>query len=90
MTRSPDLGAGTISPAGSRHATPTGTHLVVVIHDMSAGVTSDPSQPDRPCAWAGLSSSGPEVAVILDEAILVAGARRDSRSPVMLVLSEAE
>jgi hypothetical protein len=30
------------------------------------------------------------VAVILDEAILVAGTRRESRSPMMLVLSEAE
>jgi hypothetical protein len=30
------------------------------------------------------------VAVILDEAILVAGTGRESRSPVMLVLSGAE
>jgi hypothetical protein len=63
---------------------------VVVIHDMSAGVTSDPSQPERPCAWAGLSSSGAEVAVILDEAIVVAGTGRESQSPVLLVLAEAE
>jgi hypothetical protein len=88
--RLPDSGAGTISPADSRHATPAGTLLIVVIQDMSAGVTSDPSQPERPCTWAGLSSSSAEVAVILDEAILVAGTRRESRSPVMLVLSEAE
>jgi hypothetical protein len=54
------------------------------------GVTSDPSQPEHPCTWAGLSSSGAEVAVMLDEAILVAGIRRESRSPVMLVLSAAE
>jgi hypothetical protein len=57
---------------------------------MSAGVTSDPSQPERPCSWAGFSSSDAEVAVILDEAILVAGTRRESRSPMMLVLSGAE
>jgi hypothetical protein len=85
-----DSGAGTISPAGSRHATSVGTRLVVVIHDMSAGVTSDPSQPECPCAWARLSSSGVEVAVILDEAIVVAGTGRESRSPVVLVLAEAE
>jgi hypothetical protein len=89
-TRSLDSGVGTISPAGSRHATPAETRLVVVIHDMLAGVTSDPSQPERPCAWAGLSSSGAEVAVILDEAIVVAGTGRESRSPVLLVLAEAE
>jgi hypothetical protein len=88
--RSPASGAGTISPAGSRHATPTGTRLVVVIQDMSAEVTSDPSQLERPCAWAGLSSSGAEVAIILDEAIVVAGTGRESRSPVLLVLAEAE
>jgi hypothetical protein len=90
MTRSLDSGAGTISPAGSRHATPAGTRLLVVIQVMSARVTSDPSQPEHPCTWAGLSSSGAEVAVMLDEAILVAGIRRESRSPVMLVLPEAE
>jgi hypothetical protein len=87
---SPDSGAGTVSPAGSRHATPAGTHLVVVIQDMSAGVTSDPSQPERPYSWAGFSSSDAEVAIILDEAILVAGTRHESQSPVMLVLSGAE
>jgi hypothetical protein len=84
------LRCGTVSPVGSRHATPAGTRLVVVIQDMSAGVTSDPSQPERPCAWAGLSSSGAELAIILDEAIEVAGTGRESRSPVLLVLAEAE
>jgi hypothetical protein len=62
----------------------------MVIQDMSAGVTSDPSQPERPCTWAGFSSSGAEVAVMLDEAILVAEIRRESRSPVLLVLAGAE
>jgi hypothetical protein len=57
---------------------------------MSVGVTSDPSQPERPCAWAGLSFSGAEVAVILDEAIEVAEIGRESWSPVLLVLAEAE
>jgi hypothetical protein len=54
---------------------------------MSAGVTSDPSQPEHPWSWAKLSSSEAEVVVILDDAILVAGTGRESRSPVMLVLS---
>jgi hypothetical protein len=63
---------------------------VVVIQDMSVGVTSDPSQPEHPCNWAGFSSSDAEVAVMLDEAILVAGTRHESRSPVVLVLSGAE
>jgi hypothetical protein len=57
---------------------------------MSAGVTSDPSQPERPCDWARLSSSGAEVAIILDEAIVVAEIGRESWSPVLLVLAEAE
>jgi hypothetical protein len=57
---------------------------------MSAGVTSDPSQPERPYAWAGLSSSCAEVAVILDEAIEMAGIGRESQSLVVLVLAEAE
>jgi hypothetical protein len=57
---------------------------------MSAGVTSDPSQPKRPYAWAGLSSSSAEVAVILEEAIEMAGTGRESRSPILLVLAEAE
>jgi hypothetical protein len=57
---------------------------------MSAEVTSDPSQPECPCAWAGFSSSGAEVAVILDEAIEMAGIGRESRSPIVLVLVEAE
>jgi hypothetical protein len=85
-----DSSADTVSPVGSRHAMPARTRLVLVIQDMSAGVTSDPSQPERPCAWAGLSSSGAEVAVILDEAIEVAGIGRESQSPILLVLSEAE
>jgi hypothetical protein len=63
---------------------------VVVIQDMSVGVTSDPSQPERPWSWAEVSSSDAEVAVILDDAILVAGTGRESRSPVMLVLSRSE
>jgi hypothetical protein len=58
--------------------------------DMSAGVTSDPSQPERPWSWAELSSSEAEVVVILEEAILVAGTGRESQSPVMLVLSRSE
>jgi hypothetical protein len=78
MTRSPGSGIGTISPVGSQHATPSGTLLVVVIQDMSAGVTSDPSQPERPWSWAELSSSEAEVAVILDDAILVAGTGHES------------
>jgi hypothetical protein len=90
MTRSPGSGAGTVSPAGSRHATPSGTLLVDVIQDMSAGVTSDPSQPERSWSWAELSSTKAEVAVILDDAILVAGTGHESRSPVMLVLSRSE
>jgi hypothetical protein len=89
-TRSPGSGAGTISPAGSQHTTPSGTLLVVVIQDMSAGVTSDPSQPERPWSWAELSSSDAEVAVMLEEAILVAGIGRESRSSMMLILSGSE
>jgi hypothetical protein len=41
-------GPGTVSPAGSRNDTLAGTRRVVVIQDMSAGVTSDPSQPEHP------------------------------------------
>jgi hypothetical protein len=79
------------SPTGSRHATPSGTLLVVVIQDMSAGVTSDPSQlTERAWSWAELSSPDVDVAVILDEAILVAGTERDSQSPVLLILSMSE
>jgi hypothetical protein len=63
---------------------------VVVIQDISAGVTFDPSQPERPWSWAELSSSEAEVAVILNEAILVARIEREIRSPVMLVLSRSE
>jgi hypothetical protein len=58
---------------------------------MSAGVTSDPSQPaERPWSWAELSSPEVDVAVMLDDAILVAGIGRDSRSPVVLILSISE
>jgi hypothetical protein len=57
---------------------------------MSAGVTSDPSQPERPWSWAEVSSSEAEVAVILEDAILMAGTGRESRSPVVLVLSISE
>jgi hypothetical protein len=89
-TRLLGSGASIVSPAGSRHATPAETRLVIVIQDMSAGVTSDPSQPKRPCAWAGLSSSGAKVAIILDEAIEVARIGCESQSPVLLVLAEAE
>jgi hypothetical protein len=90
-TLSPGSGAGTVSPAGSRQATPSGTLLVVVIHDMSAGVTSDPSQlTERAWSWAELSSPDVDVAVILDDAILLAGTRRESRSPVVLILSISE
>jgi hypothetical protein len=63
---------------------------VDVIQDMSAEVTSDPSQPERPWSWAELSSSEAEVAVILEDAILMAGTGRESRSPVVLVLSISE
>jgi hypothetical protein len=63
---------------------------VVVIQDMSAIVTSDPSQPEHPWSWAEVSSSEAEVAVMLEEAILVAGTGRESRSPVMLVLLKSE
>jgi hypothetical protein len=57
---------------------------------MSAGVTSDPSQPERPWARAELSSPEVEVPVMLEDAILMAGTGRESRSPVMLFLSRSE
>jgi hypothetical protein len=63
---------------------------VEVTQDMSAGVTSDPSQPERPWDRAELSSSEAEVAITLEDAILVAGTGRESRSPVVLVLSKSE
>jgi hypothetical protein len=90
MTRSPGPGAGTVSPAGSRHATPSGILLEEVTQVMSAGVTSDPSQPERPWVRAELSSSEAEVPVMLEDAILMAGIGRESRSPVVLVLSKSE
>jgi hypothetical protein len=70
---------------------PSGTLLVVVIHDMSTGVTSDPSQlTERAWSWAELSSPEVEVAVALDDAILLARIGRESRSPVLLILSKSE
>jgi hypothetical protein len=57
---------------------------------MSAGVTSDPSQPERPWTRAEVSSSEAEVPVMLEDAIGMASTRRDSRSPVMLFLSRPE
>jgi hypothetical protein len=57
---------------------------------MSAGVTFDPSQPERPWTQAELSSSEAEVPVMLEEAIWMAGTRHESRSPVMLILSRPE
>jgi hypothetical protein len=89
-THSSRFGASTISPAGSRHAMPAGTCRVLVIQSMSAGITSDPSQPERPGGGARLFSGGGEVAVILQEAIDLAGIHRDSRSHVMLALTKRE
>jgi hypothetical protein len=57
---------------------------------MSTGVTSDPSQLERPWSWAELSSPEVDVAVILDDAILVARTGHESQSLVMLVLSRSE
>jgi hypothetical protein len=53
-------------------------------------VTSDPSQLEHPWSWAELSSFEAELAVILEDAILMAGTKRESRSPVVLALSRAE
>jgi hypothetical protein len=80
----------TVSPAGSRHDTPAGTRLVLVFHSISAGVTSDPSQPERPAGGARLLSIGGEVAVKLEEAISLAGECRDSRCPMVLALTETD
>jgi hypothetical protein len=63
---------------------------VEVAQDMSAGVTSDPSQPERPWSCAGLLSPEVEVPAVLEEAILMAGTRRESQSPVLLFLSKPE
>ena len=50
-----------------------------VAQDMSAGVTSDPSQlTERAWSCAGLLSPEVEVPVVLEEAILMAGTRRES------------
>jgi hypothetical protein len=57
---------------------------------MSAKITSDPSQPERPGGGAGLFCAGGEVAVILEEAIGLARICRDSRCPVVLALTEKE
>jgi hypothetical protein len=57
---------------------------VDLTQDISAGVTSDPSQPEHPWSWAELSSSEAEVAVMLDDAILMAGTKRESRSPIKI------
>jgi hypothetical protein len=89
-TLSGGSGAGIALPAGSRHDTPAEMRRVLVIHSMSAGVTSDPSQPERPYDGAVLLSSGAEVAVILEEAIVLAGIGRESRSPIVLVLTEED
>jgi hypothetical protein len=89
-THSSGSGADTVSPTGSRHATPSGTLLVEVTQDMSAGVTSDPSQPERPWSCARLFSPEVEVPVMLEDAILMARTRRESRSPVLLFLSRPE
>jgi hypothetical protein len=62
---------------------------VEVTQDISAGVTSDPSQPTER-AWAGLPSPEVEVPAVLEEAILMAGTRRESRSPVLLFLARPE
>jgi hypothetical protein len=61
-----------------------------LIQDISAGVTSDPSQLTERACWAELSSPDVEVPVILDDAIGMAGTRRESRSPVLLFLSRPE
>jgi hypothetical protein len=61
---------------------------VEVTQDISAGVTSDPSQPTER-AWAGLSSPEVEVPVLLEEAMLTAGTRRESRSPVLIIPTKA-
>jgi hypothetical protein len=45
---------------------------------MSAGVTFDPSHPEHPWSWAKLSSPEVEMAIILDDAILVNGTGRES------------
>jgi hypothetical protein len=49
-----------------------------------------PLQPERPWSWAELSSSEAELAVILEDAILMADTKRESRSPVVLVLSRGK
>jgi hypothetical protein len=83
-------GADTISMVGSWHDTPIGTRQVLVIHSMSVRVTSDPSQPEWPGGGARLLSAGGEVAIKLEEAISLARICRDSRGPVVLVLTETD
>jgi hypothetical protein len=55
---------------------------------MSARITSNPSQSARPGRGAGLFSTGGKVAIILEEAIDLAGICRDSRCIVVLALTE--
>jgi hypothetical protein len=55
---------------------------------MSAGITSDPSQPERPRGGAKLYSGGGKVDIILEEANGLAGICQDSWSPVVLALTE--
>jgi hypothetical protein len=57
---------------------------------MSVGITSAPSQSERPGRGAGLFSADGEVAVILEEAIDLARICRDSRCIVVLALTEKE
>jgi hypothetical protein len=45
---------------------------MLVIHSISAGVSSDPFQPERPGGGARLLSAGTEMAVKLEEAISLA------------------
>jgi hypothetical protein len=89
-TLSVGAGADTVSLAGSQHDILAETRWVVVIHSMSAGVTSDRSQPEWPGRGGGLLSAGDEVVVMLEEAIGLARICRDSRCPMMLSLTERE
>jgi hypothetical protein len=57
---------------------------------MSAGVTSDPFQLERPGGGGGLLSAGREVAVILEEATGLAGICLDSGCLVVLALAEKD
>jgi hypothetical protein len=59
-----------------------------MIQSRSAGITSDPSQPERLRGGAELFFSGDKVAIILEEAIGLARIYRDSQSLMMLALIE--